>query len=97
MFRIVFWDVLPCKMIVIILMMEAVRTSETSRPWRPEEGDSIFIRNGIYLESTRRHNLHRAMPMSVMVICEVGTSEVLPRRYLHYIMNFVVGPRGRAV
>jgi len=32
MFRIVFWDVLPCKMIVDrrSLMMEAVRTSETS-------------------------------------------------------------------
>jgi hypothetical protein len=32
MFRIVFWDVLPCKMIVdhSSLMMEAVRTSETS-------------------------------------------------------------------
>jgi hypothetical protein len=31
MFRIVFWDELPCKMIVIRdLMMEAVRTSETS-------------------------------------------------------------------
>jgi len=34
MFRIVFWDVLPCKMIVDrrfrALMMEAVRTSETS-------------------------------------------------------------------
>jgi hypothetical protein len=27
-FRIVFWDVLPCK--IIVLMMEAVRTSETS-------------------------------------------------------------------
>jgi hypothetical protein len=33
MFRIVFWDVLPCKMIVDRLssgMMEAVRTSEMS-------------------------------------------------------------------
>jgi hypothetical protein len=33
MFRIVFWDVLPCKIIVdrqSSLMMEAVRTSETS-------------------------------------------------------------------
>jgi hypothetical protein len=37
MFRIVFWDVLPCKMIVYrrfrgayYLMMEAVHTSETS-------------------------------------------------------------------
>jgi hypothetical protein len=33
-FRIVFWDVLPCKIIVdrrfIALMMEAARTSETS-------------------------------------------------------------------
>jgi hypothetical protein len=31
MFRIVFWDILPCKMIVdSSLMMEAVRTSQTS-------------------------------------------------------------------
>jgi hypothetical protein len=33
MFRIVFWDILPCKIIVdrhSSLMMEAVRTSETS-------------------------------------------------------------------
>jgi hypothetical protein len=31
MFRIVFWDVLPCKMIFdLSLTMEAVRTSETS-------------------------------------------------------------------
>jgi hypothetical protein len=33
MFRVVFWDILPCKMIVgdhSSLIMEAVRTSETS-------------------------------------------------------------------
>jgi hypothetical protein len=29
MFRVVFWVILPCKMIVSSLMMEAVRTSET--------------------------------------------------------------------
>jgi hypothetical protein len=29
-FRFVFWDVLPCKIIVDALMMEAARTSETS-------------------------------------------------------------------
>jgi hypothetical protein len=43
MFRIVFWDVLPCKMI----MMEAVRTSETSvdnhftRQYIPEVNSEI--------------------------------------------------------
>jgi hypothetical protein len=46
MFRIVFWDVLPCKIIVDrqrSLMMEAVRTSETSvdnyftRQYNPED------------------------------------------------------------
>jgi hypothetical protein len=44
MFRVVFWDVLPCKIIVdSSLMMEAVRTSETSvdnyftRQYNPED------------------------------------------------------------
>jgi hypothetical protein len=47
-FRIVFWDVLPCK--IISLMMEAVRTSETSvdnhftRQYIPEDNsEHIFI------------------------------------------------------
>jgi hypothetical protein len=53
-FRIVFWDVLPCKIIVdrrfggtYCLMMEAVRTSETSvdkyftRQYIPEDNSEL--------------------------------------------------------
>jgi hypothetical protein len=39
-FRFVFWDVLPCKIIVIALMLEAARTSETSV-------DNYFLRQYI--------------------------------------------------
>jgi hypothetical protein len=53
-FRIVFWDVLPCKIIVDrrfrgSLMMEAVRTSETSvdnyftRQYIPEDNSELNI------------------------------------------------------
>jgi hypothetical protein len=51
-FRIVFWDVLPCKIMIIIrdessLMMEAARTSETSvdnyftRQYIPEDNSEL--------------------------------------------------------
>jgi hypothetical protein len=54
MFRIVFWDVLPCKMIVLppssgMRMMEAVRTSETSvanhftRQYNPEDSSELDV------------------------------------------------------
>jgi hypothetical protein len=54
MFRVVFWDVLPCRMIVSSMIMEAVRTSETSvdnhftRQYIPEDNSkqrNLFIRN----------------------------------------------------
>jgi hypothetical protein len=52
-FRIVFWDVLPCKIIVdrrSSMMMEAVRTSETSvgnyftRQYIPEDNSELHTR-----------------------------------------------------
>jgi hypothetical protein len=46
MFRAVFWDILPYKMIV--LMMEAVRTSETSV-------DNHFTRQYIPEDSSEHH------------------------------------------
>jgi hypothetical protein len=48
-FRIVFWDVLPCK-IIVDLMMEAARTSETSvdnyftRQYIPEDNSEFSYR-----------------------------------------------------
>jgi hypothetical protein len=60
MFRAVFWDVLPCKIIVIIiqiiihssLMMEAVRTSETSV-------DNHFTRQYIPEDNSEHHTRRR--------------------------------------
>jgi hypothetical protein len=46
-FTFVFWDVLPCKIIVRALMMEAARTSETSvdnyftRQYIPEDKSEL--------------------------------------------------------
>jgi hypothetical protein len=56
-FRIVFWDVLPCKMLLIIrvessLMMEAARTSETSV-------DHYFTRQYIPEDKSELHARHR--------------------------------------
>jgi hypothetical protein len=56
MFRVVFWDILPCKMIVdrrfrgaySSLMMEAVRTSETSV-------DNHFTRQYIPEDNSEHH------------------------------------------
>jgi hypothetical protein len=57
MFRIVFWDILPCKIIVdrrfrdvllISLMMKAVRTSETSV-------DNHFTRQYIAEDNSEHH------------------------------------------
>jgi hypothetical protein len=54
MFRIVFWDVLPCKMIIRVpsLMMEAVRTSETSV-------DNHFTRQYIPEDNSEHHTRRR--------------------------------------
>jgi hypothetical protein len=50
MFRVVFWDILPCKMIVhSSLMMEAVRTSETSV-------DNHFTLQYIPEENSKQHS-----------------------------------------
>jgi hypothetical protein len=63
MFRVVFWDILPCKMIVdrrfrwSSLMMEAVRTSETSvdinftRQYNPEDTSEHHTRHRENLKS----------------------------------------------
>jgi hypothetical protein len=48
-FRFVFWDVLPCKIIVIALMMEAARTSETSV-------DNYFTRQHISEDKSELHD-----------------------------------------
>jgi hypothetical protein len=50
MFRIVFWDVLPCKMAHSSLMMEAVRTSETSV-------DNHFTRQYIPEDNSEHQNM----------------------------------------
>jgi hypothetical protein len=52
MFRIVFWDVLPCKIVVIA---EAVRTPETSvgnyftRQYIPEDNSERSLRGSLYI------------------------------------------------
>jgi hypothetical protein len=51
MFRIVFWDVLPFK-IILSLMMEAVRTSETSV-------DNYFTRQYIPEDKSEHHTRRR--------------------------------------
>jgi hypothetical protein len=59
MFRVVFWDTLPCKMIVDrrFRMMEAVRTSETSvenhftRQYIPEDNSEHHTRRRENLKS----------------------------------------------
>jgi hypothetical protein len=49
-FRFVFWDVPPCKIIVIVLMLEAARTSETlvdnyfTRQYIPEDKSELHDR-----------------------------------------------------
>jgi hypothetical protein len=50
-FRVVFWDILPCKMVMMIMMMEAVRTSETSV-------DNHFTRQYIPEDNSEHHNRH---------------------------------------
>jgi hypothetical protein len=51
-FRFVFWDVLPCK--IIALMMEAARTSETSvdnyftLQYIPEDKSELYVKS-VYL------------------------------------------------
>jgi hypothetical protein len=70
MFRIVFWDVLPCKMIVndSSLMMEAVRTSETSvdnhftRQYIPEDNYEHYTRRRENLKS----HIFRPIPVTFM-------------------------------
>jgi hypothetical protein len=53
LFRVVFWDILPCKMIVESLMMEAVCTSETSV-------DTHFTRQYEYIpEDNSEHHTRR--------------------------------------
>jgi hypothetical protein len=60
-FRIVFWDVLPCKIIVNLssLMMEAARTSETSvdnyltRQYSPEDNSELHTHRCENLKSHR--------------------------------------------
>jgi hypothetical protein len=52
MFRIVFWDELPLKIIVSSLMMEAVRTSVTSV-------DNYFTRQYIPKDNSEHHTRRR--------------------------------------
>jgi hypothetical protein len=53
MFRVVFWNILPCKIIVdSSLMMEAVRTSETSV-------DNNFTRQYIPKDNSEHHTRRR--------------------------------------
>jgi len=58
-FRFVFWDVLPCK-IIVALMMEAARTSETSvdnyftRQYIPEDKSELHTRRR---ENLKSHSL----------------------------------------
>jgi hypothetical protein len=62
MLRAVFWVVLPCKMIVD-LMMEAVRTSETSvdkhftRQYNPEDSSEhhVYLIVALHVSFTRQY------------------------------------------
>jgi hypothetical protein len=75
MFRIVFWDVLPCKMIVDYssLIMEAVRTSETSvdnhftRQYIPEDNSehvNSLIKKKVHGEIVRPSAGYRSLQKS---------------------------------
>jgi hypothetical protein len=69
-FRVVFWDILPCKMIVDrrFLMMEAVRTSETSvdnhftRQYNPEDSSEHNTRRRENLKSHSVQGKGQAVP-----------------------------------
>jgi hypothetical protein len=71
-FRIVFWDVLPCKKLstdVSSLMMEAVRTSETSV-------DNYFTRQYIPESNSERHTHRRENLKSHMIMTSCKKSYV---------------------
>jgi hypothetical protein len=65
MFRVVFWDILPCKMIVDrrFMMMEAVRTSETSvdnhfkRQYIPEDNsEQMYVTKMLFHNYVLEHS-----------------------------------------
>jgi hypothetical protein len=61
MFRFVFWDILPCKMIAFIIRDEAVRTSVTpvdnhfTRQYIPEDNSEHHTRCRENLKSHNRN------------------------------------------
>jgi hypothetical protein len=59
-FRFVFWDVLPCK--IIALMMEAARTSETSV-------ENYFTRQYIPEDKSKRHTSRRENLKTQVSMC----------------------------
>jgi hypothetical protein len=69
MFRIVFWDILPCKMIVDRGMMEAVRTSETSV-------DNHFTRQYIQ-EDNSEHNAKGVLKFSFLLTFPLPFTRVI--------------------
>jgi hypothetical protein len=82
MFRIVLWDVLPCK-IIVALMMEAVRTSETSidnyftRQYIPEDKSELGYGVGPYWSG----HSHR------LVVCLVVVQKLLREPVVFRSMN----------
>jgi hypothetical protein len=81
-FRIVFWDVLPCKIIVDrrwwSLMMEAARTSETSvdnyftRQYIPEDNPELHTRHHENLKSQTECALFLCLCMSACTYVPIG-------------------------
>jgi hypothetical protein len=96
MFRIVFWDVLPCK------MMEAVRTSETSvenhftRQYIPEDNSKqnlILVFKEICFDFQMGDNCEK-VALAFLILAGISSSElplldiILPR-YTNYFTSYI--------